>query len=260
MQYKGRPKRLRKSEKRILLGMTMFGILGLSLSYSSWANAYEIVHNVSTRAFNFLFASEYEDDFKIMIDYGDRSERLDAFITNTGKTLNVSGMEPVEMDKILSGEADIRIEYRLEAADLEKGLLSVAEESYDLGIIPFTISAEDPYWKICNSNGSWGIGEPETEVPEAVIDLLPKSLGELHGYHTLVSRENGMIKGTITIRQTKPCTSTAPEIDLTSLKLPDELNRQIAANDLESSKLVIMANYNFSIPLILEQSNSKSYR
>lgn len=212
-----------------------------------------------------FFFAEYDDDFSIYLDYADKSEKLDAIIENNGKSLTVSGMEAIDMNKLISGEAGIRIEYRLQASDLEDGLPTVADETYDLGVIPFQLSAEDPYWKICNENGCWGIGEPELnlqeiEIPEAVFDLLPESLGNLHGYNHVTSSENDVVKGTVTIKQLEPCTVINPTIDLTSLKLSDEVNREIAANDLESSNLEIMANYNFSIPLALDQANSKYYK
>lgn len=249
-----------KRKKWIIAGIVVIGILSLGTSYGAWANAHTIVHNVNTKALNFLFSSEYEDDFSILLDYADKSEKLDAIITNSGKTLKVSGMEAVDMDEILSGEASIRIEYRMEASDYQKGLLSTADEVYDLGIIPFELSLDEPYWKICNQYGSWGIGEPNIGIPPAVVDLLPESLGDLHGYNSVVSNNNGIVHGTITIRQLNPDKVEEPVIDLTSLKLSDEINLEIADNELESSELEIKANYNFSIPLVIEQSSSKYYK
>lgn len=263
MRYKA--KHITKKRKWMIAGVVVLGVLSLGTSYAAWANAHSIVHAVNTKNFDFKFFGEYDDDFSIYLDYVDKSEKLDAIIDNSGKSLTVSGMEAVDMDKLISGEASIRIEYRLQASDLEDGLLSAADETYDLGVIPFQLSAENPYWKICNENGSWGIGEPELkleeiEIPEAVFDLLPESLGELHGYNHVTSSETDIVRGTVTIKQLEPCPVVKPTIDLTSLKLSDELNLKIAANDLESSDLEIMANYNFTIPLALDQANSNYYK
>ena len=75
----------------------------------------------------------------------------------------------------------------------------------------------------------------------------------------MVSTNNGIVRGTITIQQLNPGKVEKPEIDLTSLSLSDEINLEIADNELEFSDLEVVANYNFSIPLAIEQSSSKYY-
>ncbi len=259
MRFKSNRNRKSNKKRWIIAGILVIGILGLGTSYGAWADAHTIVNQVNTKVLDFVFSSEYEDDFSISMDYTDKSEKLDAIISNSGKRINISGVEAVDMDKLLSGEASIRIEYRLEASDHQKGLLSIADKTYDLGTIPFELSVDEPYWKICNQYGSWGVGEPSIGIPSAVVDLLPESLGELHGYNRVVSNNNGIVRGTITIQQLNPDKVEKPEIDLTSLNLSDEINLQIADNELESSDLEVMANYNFSIPLAIDQSSSKYY-
>jgi hypothetical protein len=243
----------------------MIGLCGMGTSYASWVNAHSIVQNMSTKKMDFMFTSGYDDDFSIKLDYNPEavtgsaitSEKLDAMVKNTGKTLTVSGMEPVDMKKLLSGEAFLNIEYQLKTSDINNGLLSVADGTYDLGVIPFKLSVDEPYWKICNENGNWGVGETEDSIPKAAYDLIPESLGELHGYNTVKSNQNGIVLGSILIKQLKPVTIVNPTIDLTSLKLSDEMNLEIAPNQTGTSNLEIMANYNFNIFFILEQANSK---
>ena len=259
MRFKDKWYKKSCKKKWVIAGILVIGILGLGTSYGAWANAHTIVNQVNTKVLDFIFSLEYEDDFSIWLEYADKSEKLDAIISNSGKRLEVSGMEAVDMDQFLSGVASIRIDYRLEASDHQKGLLDIADETYDLGAIPFELSIDEPYWKICNQYGSWGIGKADIGTPAAVVELLPESLGELHGYNRVVSHSNGIVRGTITIQQLNPGIVEKPEIDLTSFNFSDEMNLEIADNELESSDLEVVANYNFSIPLAIDQSSSKYY-
>jgi hypothetical protein len=256
MRHKGNYK------KWVLLCATTIGISSLGVSYAAWSNSNVMIGNVTTKTMDFLFSTEEEFKIKLVNNAAftrgeSASEDLDAIVTSTGKTLTISGMEAVDMSKLVSGEASITIDYSLKAADSKNGLISVADGMYDLGTIPFELSSDKTYWKIWNDNGSWGSGDPELMIPEAAFELLPKSLGDLHGYNSITANKNGVIKGTITIKQLTPSITVIPTIKLTSLKLSDEMNQQIAANELDTSNLEIKANYNFSVPFILDQANIK---
>ncbi len=246
-----------RNMKLFLLGIFVIGISSIGVNYTALASSNLIVTNETINNIDFNFESEYEDDFKVKfhnntVNKQETSEELEATIDNSEKILNITGMEAVDKSDLLSGERSIQIDYRLAATDLDNGVLLVGGEVYDLGIIPFVLSKDEPYWKICNQNGSWGIGVPEIGIPKVVYELLPDSLGELHGYNTFTSYEDGVVKGTLTIKQLVPDKNTSPKINLTGLKLSDELNLEIVANELSSSTLVIMANYNFVVPFALE--------
>lgn len=250
--------------KWILLCVAAIGISSLGASYAAWSNSNVMIGNVTTKTMDFLFSTEAEDGFKVKLVNNaaftrgeSASVELDAIVKSTGKTLTISGMEAVDMSELLSGEASISIEYGLKAADEKNGLKSVADGTYDLGIIPFKLSEDKTYWKICSGNESWGSGDPELMIPDVAYKLLPTDLGELHGYNTITVNENGVIEGTITIKQLEPVISVLPTINLTELKLTDEMNQQITANGLETINLIIEANYNFSVPFVLDQANIK---
>ena len=231
----------KRFKKRVILAAIMIGICSFGASNSAWADTDPVIQT---------------DDFKIYLDTKDAKVELDATLMNTGNVLNISGMESFEMSKLLSGEASISIDYRLEGVDLENDSQQVAKGIHDLGIIPFQLSVEDPdpFWKINNNNGSWGIGVPNIGIPSVIYELLPGSLGELQGYNNITSYKNGVVKGTITIKQLVPGSDVIPEIKLSELGLSQGINKKIIANKVESSRMEIMANYNFNIPFISSSS------
>lgn len=230
-----------KFKKRVILAAIMIGISSFGFSYSAWADTNAVIQS---------------DDFKIDLNTKNVAEELDATIINTGNIINISGMESFEMSELLSGEASISINYRLEDVNFKNDLQQVVKGKYDLGIIPFQLSVEEPYpfWKINNNNGSWGIGVPNIGIPSAIYELLPGSLGELHGYNNITYYKNGVVKGTITIKQLVPGTYVVPEIKLSELGLSKDTNKKIIANKVESSRMEIMANYKFNIPFICSSS------
>lgn len=268
MRYKNR------YQKWILLCAALVGMSRLGVSYAAWDHRNPILQKIATQTTNVIFASEYEDDTKVKLVYNttdtentkntafneSADTELDATITYTGKTLNISGMEAFAMSDLLSGEASLTIDYRLVNSELHYGLLQVEAGTYDLGVISLQLSIQAPYWRLCNGNGSWGVGVPEIEnIPFAVYELLPGNLGELHGINTIHSCENGVVKGSIGIVQLIPSEYEVPAIKLSSLELSDEINQAIVANQEISSNLEIMTNYNFSIPFELEQEESIVY-
>jgi len=246
---------MRIYKKCILIFATVIGISSLGVNSATSIDSNQGLHNVTTKDKEYIFASEYEDYFKLSLvdnstdktNTASTAAQLDVTITNIENTLFLSGMEPFAMSELLSGVVSLSMEYKLVDFDLQNGLLLDTDEAQDLGNIPFQLSVEEPYWRISNKNGQWGIGNTETLIPNVVSELLPKSLVELRGYNNISSYKNGVAIGTISIKQLVPIMNEVPEINLSSLGLSEEINQKIIANDVKSSSLEIMANYNFRV-------------
>ena len=230
-----------KFKKRVILVAIMIGICSFGVSYSAWADT-----DMATQT----------DDFMIHLNTNNVAEELEATIINTGNVINISGMESFEMSDLLSGEASIIIDYRLEDVDLKNDLQQFVKGNYDLGMIPFKLSMEEPYpfWKVFNNNGSWGIGVPNIGIPSVIYKLLPVSLLELHGYNNITFNKGGVVRGTITIKQIISHTYIVPEIKLSELGFSKAINQKVNANEVESSRMEIMANYSFNVPFLCSNS------
>jgi len=248
-------------KKLVLIFATVIGISSLGVSSETSSQSEQELEKVTTCAMDYISPSENEDYyFKLSLldntagakNAASTVAELDATITKTGNTLYLSGMEPIAMSKLQSGDTSISMEYRFLDTDIPSDLLLDSEGTQDLGMIPFELSVDEPYWRISNINGQWGIGNIETAITSVVYELLPKNLGEMHGYNNITPYKKEAKIGTITIKQLVPITKGITEINLSSLGLSEEINQKIIANDVKSSSLEIMANYNFSVPFSLQ--------
>jgi hypothetical protein len=126
------------------------------------------------------------------------------------------------------------------------------EDIAEIGEVPLTLSADEPYWRICNENGSWGIGIRGIGIPEVIYQLLPDRVYGLKGinYSGIQTEENskeyGNYKNKIVLLQRTPV-EERQSIPLTGLQLPKDIISQITADRVSQSKLEIMANYTFMI-------------
>lgn len=222
----------------------------------------------------FVFSKEYEDDFNLQLItdgytgkneipvYSKTCSPLEAFMEYSDKTLSISGTEAFNMEKFLSGSARISISYRMEEDSFGAEPRKAGEEIYDLGNVPFFLTGEEPYWRIANKNGSWGTGVPDIGIPDEVYRLLPQNITGLLGYNTVTSFTDGVLKGSVTIGQflSRSLKLKSRVINLSSLKLPKGMNEEILAGGETGSILEIMANYYFSVPLILNQEENQEIK
>lgn len=224
---------------------------------------------------DYIFYSEYEDDIKISLDYinnkigsnevitKDNSMKLESFITYTKDSITFAGTEGFSFHDLISGNANIRIEYKLKSLvkpstyqinnTYQKKHLYHVEDTLSenleiyLETISFALEEDNLYWRISNQNGSWGIGIPDLETPRKIIKLIPKVIDNLHGYNRFVYDENGNIVANLVIEQ-KCLATDVEEVKLSELELPPEINKMLTANHAMTSKLEIVTTYKFDIP------------
>ena len=218
-------------------------------------------------AFTFM---ESQKDFKLKItsdtvktDNTDEKEKhktsreLDAFLEYSKRTLNINGTEALNMGDFLDGTVSLGVSYGLRAESA--GAEDISRGVCDLGNIPFFLSGDEPYWRIANKNGAWGIGIPDIGIPQEIYKLIPENINGLLGYNTLKSYENGVIRGTVSIGNFLSEHTKSPVINLSSLSLSGKINQEIIASNEKSSTLEILANYYFSVPVILDQKTSEAF-
>ncbi|GEM_PF-3571648 len=255
-------------ENTIVHNWTILFAIGLSMcslgvSYAAAVDAGDVVNKISKTP-DFIFTKEYEDDLKIYLLEGtidennmllpvckDTVQPLEAYSEHNYKTLNISGAEAFNLSDFTGGKVSFAVNYRMTGNKNREEASEAGTGVCDLGNIPFFFSGEEPYWRLGNHNGAWGIGTPDIGIPRKIYELLPDYIADLHGFNTITSYKNGMVRGTVTIGKLLSHTAETAEINLSSLELPDKINRGIIANGEKSSALEIMADYYFSAPLAL---------
>jgi len=306
----------KSNTKWVLICAAMISICSLGIGYANWTDSNRISSHVTTSILDFIFKADNENGFKVKLIHNDSNaeDELLAGITYTDKLLNITGIDTSAMCQLLSGAANIQIDYRMVASDLQNGLLQVAEGTYDLGLIPLQLSSASI--SISSGSRSWVIA-----VPEVLQKFIPAKIEGLHGCNNVISHIDGVVTGSIIINKLIPEAAVATnfnvanatdvtavtdvtaisDITLSSLQLSDEINQEIIRIDIGISKeeptelestslesinsestdsesiisksidlestnlksinfmpinLDIIANYNFSIPLIFEQDYS----
>lgn len=219
----------------------------------------------------FTFMEDHED-FKLEItsdtvktDNTDEKEKhksssvLDAFLEYNKRTLNINGTEALNMEDFLDGSVSLGVSYGLRADSTIDITEDISRGVCDLGNIPFFLSGDEPYWRIANKNGAWGIGIPDVGIPDEIYKLIPENINGLLGYNTIKYCENGVIRGTVSIGSFLSEDTKSPVINLSSLGLSGEMNQEIIAKNEKSSTLEILANYYFGVPVILDQKTSEAF-
>lgn len=248
---------------------SLVGILILIASYIIGMIIQPTVNSVAAKSLDMFFFSEYEDDVKVILDYDELNkngtipayENLGADVINSGNKLYLFGMEEIDINKLINQETSLRIEYRLSVPTsqaLTDALANLKDSPYDLGTISFERTEDQIYWKLCNKNGSWGVGQPRMDIPDTIYNILPANIKNLQGSNEINDCKNGIVKGEIIIKQPEEKSTFNPAINLSELMLPRELTQQIRAKGVKTSNLFIMANYKFRIPMISEKEDTNS--
>lgn len=243
---------------------------GLYVSYAA-AVVTDPVRNDQSRGTAYTFMEDRED-FKLEItsdtvkaDNTGENEKhmtsrvLDAFLEYNKRTLNISGTEAINMDDFLNGLVKLNVSYGMNEGSVATGAEEISKSVCDLGNIPFFLSGDEPYWRIANKNGAWGIGIPDTRIPDEIYKLLPENINGLLGYNTIKSYEDKVIRGTVSIGSFLPGHTRSTAINLSSLGLSKKINQEILANNEKASTLEILANYYFSVPVIMDQKASEAF-
>ncbi len=252
--------------------LMVVGLFMCSL-YVSYAAAVvtDPVRKDQSKGTAFTFMEDHED-FKLEItsdtvksDNTDEKEKhktsseLDAFLEYNKRTLNINGTEALNMEDFLDGSVSLGVSYGLRAESAAAGTEDISKGVCDLGNIPFFLSGDEPYWRIANKNGAWGIGIPDTGIPDEIYKLMPENINGLLGYNTIKSYKDGVIRGTVSIGSFLSEYTESPIINLSTLGLSGKINQEITANNEKFSTLEILANYYFGVPVILDQKTSEAF-
>lgn len=232
----------------------------LTIALSVCSLSVSAARHQDTRTPDFIFSSHEDTDISLKIKDMNtgREEQLETQITYTDKILEVTGLEPFSLEKLQNGTAGLEIYYSLAESHTEEKPINSYEKTenreriVEIGEIPLTLSEDEPYWRICNENGSWGIGIRGIGIPEVIYQLLPENINGIKGisYNGIQTQENikynGNYKNKIVLLKETPV-EEKQSILLTDLQLPENIIRQITADKVYQSKLEIMANYTFKI-------------
>jgi hypothetical protein len=240
----------------------------LTIALSVCSSSVSAAGHQDTETPDFVFSYHEDEDFALKIKNMNtgKEEQLDTQIAYTDKILEITGLEPFSLEKLQNGTADLEIYYSLEETHTEETTIDFYEKLenrtgiVEIGEIPFTLSEDEPYWRICNENGSWGIGIRGIGIPEVIYQLLPENMNGLKGisYNGIQTQENlknSKYKNKIVLIQQTPV-EEKQSILLTDLKLPGNIMQQITANKVYQSKLEIMANYIFKIKIPSKDINT----
>ena len=257
----------------------------LTIALSVCSTSVSAARHQDTKAPDFIFSSDEDADFALNIinmNTGE-GEQLETQITYTDKILKITGLEPFSLEELQNGAAGLEIYYSFAQSNpaclLRKDLLIPSldekkktscirsenrESSTNIGEVVLTLSEDDPYWRISNENGSWGIGIRDIGVPEVIYELLPDKVYGLEGINYSCNQtrkgtiNNSDWKGKIVLIQNVPI-EEEKIILLTDLQLPKNIMKQITANKVSKSNLEIMANYTFKIKIPLDGTSTNSY-
>ncbi|MDF2590416.1 MAG: hypothetical protein K0S41_4259 [Anaerocolumna sp.] len=249
---------LNKIRGGILLVIVLLSAFNLNSSQATYVLANQQKKTtISQEIINYHFL-ENKESFQISLDYvGDKNfinlekYNLDAYIFPSNKELVISGIEPVELKDFLEKDFNFNIEYSIIKEDQTNCQLTWNKDELinTVDNISFTLSEDEPYWRISNSNGVWGVGIPNIGVPELIYDILPKKINDVSIEQSAEISNALFLNGKITLIAPEKNNFIIPEIKLKDFKLPKEINKQIIEKQSISSNLEIMANYNFRIPI-----------
>lgn len=242
----------------------------LTIALSVCSTPVNAARHQDTKTPDFIFSSDEDADFALkIIDVNTgEGEQLETQITYTDKILKITGLEPFSLEELQNGAAGLEIYYSLaQLSPEEKQKDSCVrsenkEGSTNIGEVVLTLSEDEPYWRICNENGSWGIGIRDIGVPEVIYELLPDKVYGLEGNYSSIqtrkgTRNNSDYKSKIVLIQSAPIEEEKTTL-LTDLQLPKNIIKQITANKVNKSNLEIMTNYTFKMKIPLDSTSTTS--
>jgi hypothetical protein len=273
----------------VILLLTGLSLCCLGIGYAVRADADPVKENIPSTP-SFIFSRENDEDFKLKLVYNQAREKaasgapLEAYMDYDNKTLRISGAEAFDLTDFIHGSVSLAIDYRMTKDRHRQNTSQVTPGVYDLGNVPLFLTREDPYWRIVNKGGAWGIGLPDIGIPESIYQLIPENISGLLGYNTITSYKKGVLKGTVSfgnyslrgnlvpkgeamsqenlnsLENDLQNSDKTPEINLSSLELPEKLNQEILSSGQKASILEIVANYYFSVPIGLDHKTSDDIR
>lgn len=249
---------LNKIRGGILLVIVLLSAFNLNSSQATYVLANQQKKTTkSQEIINYHFL-ENKENFQISLDYvGDKNSinlekyNLDAYIFPSNKELVISGIEPVELKDFLEKDFNFNIEYSIIKEDQTNCQLTWNKDELinTVDNISFTLSEDEPYWRLSNGNGVWGVGIPNIGVPELIYDILPKEINDVSIEQSAEISNALFLNGKITLIAPEKNNFMIQEIKLKDFNLPKEIIKKIIEKQSISSNLEIMANYNFRIPI-----------
>lgn len=242
----------------------------LTIALSVCSTSVSAARHQDTKMPDFIFSSEEDADFALnLIDMNTgQEEQLETQITYTDKVLRITGLEPFSLEELQNGSAGLEIYYSIVQSNTDENqrdtLLKNMEGNTKIGEVVLTLSEDEPYWRVCNENGSWGIGIRDIGIPEVIYGLLPDKVYGLEGinYSSIQtpkeSMNNSEYKSKIVLLQNTPI-EEEKTILLADLQLPENVMKQITANEVHKSNLEIITNYTYKIKIPLDGTSTNLY-
>lgn len=211
---------------------------------------------------SYYFQSEYDDDFSMQyIPNNSKAEYVETEVQYMDNQVKFNGLEPIKINELLSNEAKLEINYRMVRYNTSRDSITIPiSDTFYMGEIPLNLTNDEIYWKLSNKNGSWGVGTSFIGNQQVIEDILPKCIAGIVGTNTIRLNNKGIIKGTISLCGKDGQAINFNQIRLDKLKLPNKLLEEITANGVETSKLQIVANYAFTIPMESDLEFDTNYK
>jgi hypothetical protein len=259
---------LNKTRIGVLLLVLSLSVFSLNGSQAACLKENQRTETTGLLEQNLYYFAENLEEFQIKAIYRNkdndttlksREYNLSAFITPNMNQIDISGVEPVLLKDFLCNTLNLEIDYSIIKVDLQKKEVKWNKNELEKqnGSINLILSEQDPYWRISNQNGVWGVGIPNIGIPQMIKEILPKKLEDVRiEYSSEIGKVN-ILNGKITLLSPEDSTYEFSNINLSDLKLSKQLNQQIIKNQVGSSDLEIIANYDFSIPIEKEKLSIK---
>lgn len=253
----------------------------LTIALSVCSPVLSTAKHQDTKTPDFIFSSKEDDEFtlKLMNMNTGEGEQLESQITYTDKIVKLIGLEPISIEDLQSGKVGLDFYYSVIQSNTEEKQSDFFERNVNnenneykesitkLGEVLFHLSEDEPYWRISNENGSWGIGIRDIGIPEVIYELLPDKVYGMEGIHdsslqaTNDTLNNSIYKNNIRLTQNTPMIEDKT-ILLSDLHLPNNIMKQITANKVQESCLEIMTNYTFKVKVPLDgiSTNISNYQ
>jgi len=202
----------------------------------------------------YVFYTDGEESINLQLIHQATTENkipqsIEAYYTYEKDMISFDGTEAVLTNLLEQGRAWLGIKYCLKtnktAEQPEAGIDT-------LGRLSMKLSDKEPYFRIINERGSWGIGTTGVLITEEIYRLLSESIDDftVQNYFML---NRGNYEGLLTLYKAGSLTEGEEVIEsiipLEKLGLSEKLINEIQQSSQEYSTLELIATYDFSLKL-----------
>lgn len=238
----------------LLTGLAYFSsISGVGVK----ANSLKLQSEGSTE---YVVYTDKEEDINLQLIYQATTENkspqsIEAYYTYGRDMISFDGTEAIPVKLLEQGSARLGIKYQLRLTGME-GKQETGINT--LGSLSMNLSDKEPYFKIMNDKGSWGIGTADVSLTGKIQKLLPESLDGFLVRNSFMLNK-GIYEGLVTIYKTEDMAEAEKSIPLKSLGLTEKIISEIQQSGQEYSMLELLASYNFTLPLINLEGQDSPY-